>query len=392
MLAAMVQPSPGREGRATLVLRAPVLAFRTDAEDGFLADVRARVRAYFAERGLSTHADRRMVVKVVVLLAFTAGTYALLLLGPIPPLGLLALAVTLGVGLAGIGLCVSHDAMHGALADSPRANRWLGHTSELLAIHSDLWRTTHNRMHHVYTNVVGADDDITLDPLLRLSPSAPWRPAHRWQHLYAWPLYACLTLFWAFLKDYKNVFARRLGPFEVRHPPSAVARLLLFKGLLYGWTIVVPLLVLPVTPWQFLAGFLAMHATTGLLLGTTFMLAHVVEATQSPAPGADGRLPDSFGAHQLRTTTDFARGNRLLDWCLGGLNYQVEHHLFPGICHVHYPALSRIVEETARRHGLPYHAAPTVRAALASHVRALRRLGRRPEPGVLPGRDRQPST
>ena len=76
----------------------------------------------------------------------------------------------------------------------------------------------------------------------------------------------------------------------------------------------------------------------------------------------------------METTVDFAPRSRLLAWYLGGLNFQVEHHLFSRVCHIHYPALAPIVKQTAREHGLPYHHNGTFLQAVGSHARTLYRL------------------
>jgi linoleoyl-CoA desaturase len=354
-----------------------VFASRGAAE--FVAEAKQRVAAYFAERGVSDKANAAMVVKTVLLLLLTFGSYGLILSGLVGPWAMLALAIAMGVGVAGIGFCVSHDALHGSYSRRPWVNRLLGYTFDVLGANSYMWKLTHNGIHHTWTNVPGVDEDLVVTPVLRLSPHEPHRWFHRFQTLFALPAYATATLFWAFAKDYKYFFAGKVGPYRgKRHPTRQWVGLFAWKAVTYAWTIVIPLLVLPVAWWQFLIGYLAMHLTAGLILGVVFMLAHVVEDVEYPAPDAAGHMQDTWFVHQLRTTADFARKNRLLTWYVGALNYQVEHHLFPKVCSVHYPQISPIVEQVASEHGMPYHASPTMWAAIRSHFRMLRRLGRRP--------------
>jgi linoleoyl-CoA desaturase len=239
-----------------------------------------------------------------------------------------------------------------------------------------MWKITHNVIHHTYTNIEGIDEDLTVSPLLRLSPSADHRPFHRFQHLYAFAAYSLSTLFWVFVKDYKYFLQRDLGPYRNRrHPRSEIVTLVVTKLIYYSWAIALPLWLLPIPWWQVLLGFVVVHLTAGLILGIIFQLAHVVEGTDYPAPDAAGQMEHAWMVHEMATTSNFGRGNRLLCWYVGGLNFQVEHHLFPRTCSVHYPALSPIVEEVARKYGMPYLAQPTLRAAIASHYRMLRKLG-----------------
>jgi linoleoyl-CoA desaturase len=278
--------------------------------------------------------------------------------------------------MAGIGFSVTHDALHGAYARSARANRLIGYFFETLGTNGYLWKITHNVNHHTYTNIKDHDPDIDVSSFLRLSPHAPHRPLHRLQHVFAFFAYAMATLHWVFVGDFKCFFRRDLAPLRHRdHPRSEWVTLLVGKFLYYGLIIVVPLLALDIAWWQFLIGFLTVHLTASLILAVTFQLAHVVEPTEHLEPSEATSLKGTCMLHQMRTTCDFAPGNRLLSWHVGGLNYQIEHHLFPRICHVHYRHLSPIVEQVAAKHGVPYHSYPTLWQAIRSHYRMLKRLG-----------------
>jgi linoleoyl-CoA desaturase len=241
-----------------------------------------------------------------------------------------------------------------------------------------LWKITHNVIHHTYTNIQGIDEDLEVSPLLRLSPESEHRRFHRYQHIYGLATYSLSTLFWVFAKDYKYLFKNDLGPYrDIRHPRGEVAKLLAMKVLYYVYMIVIPLLVLDILWWQFVIGFVAMHLTAGTILGVVFQLAHVVEGPEHFK--AEGQvMEDTWLVHEMKTTADFGRGNRLLCWYVGGLNFQIEHHLFPKICSIHYPAISPIVETIAREHGIPYHSHATLRESIASHLRTLKQLGNPP--------------
>jgi linoleoyl-CoA desaturase len=351
----------------------------------FSVEVKEQVADYFRATGRSQKADWRMVLKTVVLLGTTVGAYALLLSNRFSAWEMLGLAVLMGVGMAGIGFSVAHDALHGAYSSSRLVNRLLGYTFDLIGANGYMWKITHNVIHHTYTNIDGVDEDLAVSPLLRLSPGAPWRAWHRWQHRYGLLTYGFATLNWVFAKDYQQFLKRDLGPYkDKKHPPSEVVHLIATKLFCYAYTIAVPLLVLRVTWWQFLIGFLALHLTAGLILGVVFQLAHVVHGPGFPVPDETGAMGSAWLVHEMETTADFAHGNRLLSWYIGGLNYQIEHHLFPQVCSIHYPALSPIVRAAAERNGVPYHYHPTLVAAIRSHLSMLEELGARPVPDLAP--------
>ena len=343
----------------------------------FVAELKQRVGDYFISRGISDKANAAMIFKTVVVLTLTFGAYGLILSNRFTPWEMLGLAIVMGIGLAGTGFCVSHDALHGAYSSNPKINRIIGFTFDIMGANGYLWKITHNVIHHTYTNIPGIDEDLDVSPLIRLSPYSEWKWFHRFQHVFAFFAYSFSTLFWVFVKDYKYFLKRDLGPYRnKKHPKSELAVMLSGKVTHYGYTIVIPLIVLHVAWWQFAIGYLAMHLTAGLILGVVFQLAHVVEGTAYPELPADGEMTEPWVVHEMRTTSNFARKNRLVCWYVGGLNFQVEHHLFPRVCSIHYPAISDIVCEVAEKYGVPYNQHPTMLAAIASHYRMLKRLGR----------------
>ena len=352
--------------------------------NGFASELHERVGEYFAVRGIGMRSNASMIIKTVVMAGLYVGSYLLILSGSLPVGAMWMLCVVMGVALAGIGFAVSHDALHGAYSTDPRVNRWLGRSFDALGASSYMWKLTHNRIHHTFTNVRGLDEDLEVSPLLRLSPHSPHRPVHRFQHLYALFAYGLTTFYWAFVKDYMYFFRADLGPYrDKRHPLSAWVALFAGKARYYTCMIIVPFLVLDVAWWQFAIGLLTLHLVGGFILGIVFQLAHVVEETDQLPSGDAAKSKSEWLEYQLRTTNDFAPDNRLLTWYVGGLNFQVEHHLFPRVCHVHYPMLRSIVMSVAARHGVPYHCHPTLTAALRSHLRQLRELAT-PDPLPAP--------
>jgi linoleoyl-CoA desaturase len=323
-----------------------------------------------------------MMLKTALLLTVTFGSYGLIMTGAFTPAAMWVLAFVMGVGMAGVGFSVSHDALHGAYSANPRVNRALGFTFDLLGANGYMWKITHNVIHHTYTNIPHVDEDLSVSPLLRLSPEEPRYGFHRWQHLYGFAAYSLATLNWIFAKDYQQFLKRDIGPYKgKKHPPGEVATLVAMKLVSYTYMIVLPLVILNLAWWQFAIGFLTAHMVAGLILGLIFQLAHVVEGPEFPLPDDAGHMEYAWLLHEMATTANFAPRNRLLSWYVGGLNYQIEHHLFPQVCSTHYPAIAPIVRETAAKYGVPYYCQPTLLAAIRSHRRMLKKLGQ-PEFGV----------
>jgi linoleoyl-CoA desaturase len=369
-MTATVAPAPSE------LAGAEKISFTGRAPGAFVRELKSRVDKYFASRKLSPHANWQMVTKTVVLLALTFVPYALILTNRLSPWTMLGLCFVMGLGMAGVGFAVSHDALHGAYSANPKVNRIIGMSFDIMGASGYMWRITHNVIHHTYTNIHGVDEDLDVSPLVRLSSGAEHKPVHRYQHLYAWLLYSFSTLFWVFVKDYKYFLAKDVGPYRnKKHPPGEVALMIATKLGHYAWTIVIPLVVLNVAWWQFLIGYLAMHLTAGLILGVVFQLAHVVEGPDQINLKPDGSVEAAWMVHQFSTTANFATGNKLLTAYVGGLNYQVEHHLFPRVCSVHYPAITGIVREVTAKYGVPYYVQPTLWSAVRSHYRMLKRLG-----------------
>jgi linoleoyl-CoA desaturase len=350
---------------------------RFPTENGFHATLKRRVADHFEATGLRRTGGAAMHLKTAAILGWFAASYALLL-GLGGTSGWLAAALTVSIALAtaGIGFSVMHDANHGAYGRSRRVNRAWGLTLDLVGASSYVWRFKHNVQHHTYANIDGMDPDIDAGPFLRLAPSQKRRALHRGQHVYAWLLYGVLALKWWFVDDVVDVLRGRLAGHRFARPRGAeLVAYVAGKGVFVGWSLVVPLLVFR-SGW--VLGLFALGSLTlGVVLSTVFQLAHAVpEAEFHDVARGERRMPAAWAEHQVRATVDFAPANRLLGWYVGGLNFQVEHHLFPDVCHTHYPALAAIVRGACAEHGVPHRTHATLRGAIASHYRFLRALGR----------------
>jgi len=344
----------------------------------FFPTVRKRVDAYFKENNIPKHANGEMYFKTVFFVGIALALYALILSGQFSAWQMFGLAGLLGAFQAFIGFNVTHDAIHGAYSTNKWLNKGLGLLFNVIGGNAYVWSITHNVVHHTYTNIPHHDEDLEVAPgLVRLSPEEKLTKIMRYQHLYAFPLYGLASLSWVLRKDYLKFFKSKIGQTDnTNHPSVEYFNLFFFKAIHYVLFIVIPLVILPITWWQFVIGFLFMHLIFGMVLGLVFQLAHVVEHLSFPMPDEETySLDDAWADHQMRTTANFARKSRLANFLCGGLNFQIEHHLFPNICHVHYFKISNIVRETALEFDLPYTENETYWSALMSHYRMLKRFG-----------------
>lgn len=350
--------------------------FADKGRSAFFATVKKRVEDYFIKNDISKHANAEMIFKTVLFLGSFIASYLLLLLGNFSTPTMLLLAVSIGVLGALIGFNICHDAIHGSYSSNLYVNKALSMVFNIIGANPYVWSISHNIVHHTYTNIAGHDEDIEVAPgLIRLSTEDKLTPIQRYQHLYAFLLYGLASVSWVFRKDFKKFFQEKIGNHKNRHPKMEYFNLFFYKGIYYLLFIGLPLWLMPISFGGWLVGFLLMHLAQGLVLGLVFQLAHVVEGTAFPLPNEEGNIEEAWAEHQLRTTANFARNSRLANFLCGGLNMQIEHHLFPKICHVHYRAISDIVQQTAQEFQLPYIENKTFGSALQSHYRMLRKLG-----------------
>ena len=282
--------------------------------------------------------------------------------------------------MAGIGLSIMHDAIHGSYSNNKVVNLIMGEVINLVGGASINWKIQHNVLHHTYTNVEEFDEDISGPFFLRFSPNAKRIGIHKFQFLYAWFFYGLLTLNWAFYADFDSLIRyKKKGLIKSSSKYSFTFHF--FKTLILRLGYFVYMIVIPVwfTEASLLTVFLnfaLMHFIAGFILSCIFQPAHVMEcATYSDAKGGEV-IPRDWASHQVMNTVNFATNNKLFTWFVGGLNHQVEHHLFPSICHTHYTQLSKIVKDTAQEFNLPYHNIPTFRGAIWTHMKMLKHLGR----------------
>lgn len=347
----------------------------------FFATLRKRIDNHFKENKISKHSNSSMVVKtIVLLLAYLIPFLLLLIFQPGAGLSML-LWFIMGLGIAGIGMSVMHDAIHGAYSAKKSTNELLGYTLNLVGGSVFNWRLQHNVLHHTYTNVVEMDEDIQDKLVLRFNPHGRVKTFHQLQWLYAFFFYGILTLYWVLLKDFIQFFQFTKNGVNTDSPAKnavTLTKIIVLKVVYFFAMLVAPTLFLGIPFVEILAGFILMHFTAGIILTVVFQLAHTVEGTSHPRPNEEGAIENDWAIHQLNTTVNFSRHNKWISWYVGGLNFQIEHHLFPRICHVHYPQIAPIVKQTAEEFGIPYMENETFGKALKSHIATLQRFGKLP--------------
>ena len=314
----------------------------------------------------------------MVMFGLYFGPYAVMFSFQLPVFAYLLCSTLMGIGVAGIGLAIMHDANHGSLSSKRWINQMLGYSLNLIGGNALSWKIQHNVLHHSFTNVHGMDEDLEAGNILRFTPDEPWKKRHANQHIYAWVLYSFMTFSWVLLKDFIRLAKyKELGLLKSQGVSytGALLTVIASKIVYLSYMIVLPIAVFGYHWALVLGGFMLMHAVGGLMLAAIFQPAHILD--EHDFIGSDvSEIQDCYESHQLRTTSNFAPKNKLLTWFVGGLNYQVEHHIFPNICHVHYPAISGIVRKTADEYGLPYRSIDTFAGALSLHQQMLKKLSR----------------
>ncbi len=345
------------------------------ASPSFHVELKKRINNYFATTGKQTTGGFRLFSKATILLcAFTYAYIQLVFFTPYWPWALL-LSVVLGALTAAIGFNVMHDGGHGSFSKYTWVNKSAAITAEVLGASHFMWNIKHNVIHHAYTNIDGMDDDIDAKPFLRMATTQKKYKIHKFQHLYFWAFYCILHMYWSMLSDYKKYFSGKIGstPLKKMKLKDHIS-FWGFKILHYSLFIIIPIFTVGLMDW--LVGFLCFSLVAGFILSIVFQLAHTVEHTEFPVPDiATGKLEDEWAIHQLKTTANFATKNRAISWFVGGLNFQIEHHLFPKISHIHYPAISKIIKEACKEYGIVYVEYKRMYQAIGSHISFLKHMG-----------------
>jgi linoleoyl-CoA desaturase len=350
----------------------------------FFLSLKTSVDAYFSDNKIKKTGDWRLFSKTIILVGSAIAVYGLLMFVKMNILPALLLVALFGYILACIGFSVMHDANHGSYSTKPLLNDALGLSLNALGASSYFWKQKHNIIHHTYTNVDGIDDDIAKSPVIRQCETQKWVPAHKVQHIYLPFIYSLSTIFWIYIMDFTKYFSHKIYTTDAWKMNTK--NHIIFWLTKVNYAIIFVIIPIMVWGWLYwLVGYLVMNAVMGLTLSLVFQLAHVVENTEFEHTPLDTtkHIETAWAEFQIRTTSNFAMENRVISWFVGGLNFQVEHHLFPKVSHIHYPALSKIVQQKCKEFNLPYNYYPTMLGALRSHFKVMKQLGQRPSQAGL---------
>jgi linoleoyl-CoA desaturase len=352
---------------------------RTDSAK-FFKTLNKRVNLYFKDNNIKKTGNWKLYSKAIFMFALLIIPLVLILTIDLPTWVQILFMMLIGVGMAGVGMNVMHDANHGSFSSRKWVNKLMGSSIYILAGNDYNWKVQHNVLHHTYTNIQGHDEDIDAGRIIRFSKHSKWLKIHKYQKYYAFALYGLLTVNWAITTDFKQTYhylKRKLSYGEFPNPATQWTKLIIGKIVYYVVWVALPLII-GFTWWQVLIGFLIMHYTAGVILSVVFQLAHVMPNTEMPLPDENGNMKNTWAVHQLFTTSNFSPKNWLVEFYTGGLNRQVEHHLFANISHVHYKNIAKIVKETAKEFSLPYNEYKSMRKAIVEHYNQLKMLGNKP--------------
>jgi linoleoyl-CoA desaturase len=345
----------------------------------FESTLQERVKAYFKENQISRYGNLNMLLKTIFMLCLYFIPYLLFITGTVTNTwGIILCWVLIGFGMAGIGMSIIHDANHGSYSKNKLINTFLGRVMNIVGTYAPNWKIQHNVLHHTYTNIEGHDEDISPGAnLLRLNKKNNRLPIHKYQIIYAWFLYSLMTITWVSVKDFFQLFRyKKMGLTQTKNFFKLLVELFVSKAFYYTYIFILPVLILDI-PWYAIIGLLLIkHFVCGFTLAIVFILAHIVPETAFPEP-INSKIDNNWSIHQLETTCNFSPKSNIFSWFIGGLNYQIEHHLFPQICHVHYKNISTIVRKTAEEFGLPYYCEKTFLSAVRGHARLLYNLGKK---------------
>ena len=347
----------------------------------FFRILNSRVNSYFKDNNIKRTGNWKIWLKTIVMFTLFFVPYIFILTLSMPGWLQILLTFVMGVGMAGVGMNVMHDGNHESFSKKSWVNKLMGSSIYILAGNVYNWKVQHNVLHHNYTNVHGHDEDLDAGRILRFTKHAEWKWYHRFQHYYSILLYGLLTINWAITTDFiqmKRYMKQKLSYGKLPNPFVNWSKLVISKIVYLSLWIVLPIAVLELAWWKILIGFFIMHYTAGLILSVIFQLAHVMDAAEMPLPEKDGSLKNTWAIHQLKTTVNFSPKSKIINWFTGGLNHQVEHHIFPNISHIHYGKIAEIVKKTAKEFNLPYNEYKTTRKAIIAHFSYLKLMGVKP--------------
>jgi len=344
----------------------------------FYKELNLRVNRYFKEKDLSKHANLNMKIKTAFMVSLYFIPLFVLLSGVLTTFwSIFSAYVIMSLGMSGIGLSIMHDANHGSYSTHKTVNHALGYLINFIGGYHVTWKIQHNVLHHSFTNIHEHDEDLNQN-LMRFSPNQKRKAIFKYQAYYCTLLYGLLSIFRFAAKDLQQLLRyHHMGLLKAQGLSfhARLAELILVKSLYLIVTLILPMIILPIAGWQVFLAFFVMHYISGLIFAYIFQPAHILDEVDFYRVDTKGSVENNWAIHEMRTTANYANGSTIFAWLIGGLNHQVEHHLFPHICHVHYKKISKIVQATAEQYDVPYHSHKTFLGAVKSHLSLMHQLG-----------------
>jgi len=332
----------------------------------------SRVNEYFVKNKISKVDNHGYYLKFFILVVAWIACWSFLVFYAKSLTFSLSLSFVFGCTIGILGINSMHDGGHFSVSKYKFLNNAFAYVADIMGGSSFFWKIKHNVLHHTYTNVNALDDDLNAGVFARLSPHQDKKPYHKFQHIYMLPMYGLLMFKWAFVDDYIYFFKKAYSFKEVTMSKKDQFMFFLGKIINISWLVLIPSFFHPLKTVIFHASIV--YFFTGLIITLIFVVAHFVETAQFV--NADPDLPMGFFEHQLATTADFSRFSKIALFISGGLNYQTVHHLTPNVNHMHYPALSKELEKFCEENNLTYHHFTNYWAALKSHFRFLKTMGK----------------
>ncbi len=347
------------------------------ANGDLLAEIRPRVLATLAEHGLSPRRVARAWLDVALAAGWFFAMYAVLLFVALPPWGYVLAIASMGLATTATLMHIVHPLMHRSVGRSTRLNVLAAQVLAPLPGSWRWWAAKHNLGHHAFPSVAGNDPDFDQAPVLRCDSSAPWRPWHRWQHVYAWLLYALLSLRWSLAADVPFILTGRENGRSMEQPSVRRTALLLLDKFAPVAVFLTPAFLLHPAV-NVVAFSVAVLVVNGFSTALIFVPGHFGDARPLVAPDADGKIPTDYATTIVQGVVNMRVRNPIGRWFVGGLDHHIEHHLFAWVSPRDLHLIAPIVESAVRAHGLSYRTHESLGQGLREHARRLRTFGRRP--------------
>lgn len=343
-----------------------------ERDQGFYNELQSRVSDHFKAQIGSIRPNGVYWLKIILFLCCYC-TICLWILFITSSLTSILLYCLLGILAVLIGLNIGHDAAHGSLSKHRYVNQIGLLAFDLVGANAYMWQNRHVHAHHPFPNLIHLDSDIQQTKLVRIFPGDVLRPWQRFQHWYMPILYLFYIPYWLFYRDFHDFLRPSIGAWVSKgHKPIQVIRMILAKVFFLTYTLALPLIFAPIPVSSVLTGFVLMFICASITVSIALISTHVGEHSSFPESEESESLGHSWAAHQVITTTDFATQNVLLTQAFGAFNHHAVHHLFPHICHIHYPKLTPILVEVAAKYGIPYTCEHSWTRSALSHWRLLR--------------------